>query len=222
MLEKTWPVGSFQCNCRLLACPETGEAVLVDPGDEADLLIAEISKFKTPSGLPIHVRSLLHTHGHLDHIGATRKVREALGPETKIAIHSGDVPIYQALRMQGQLFGIHYDEPLPVDELLEHEQVLQVGKLKISVIHTPGHSPGSICFRVHEDSALGSHETLLSGDTLFQGSVGRTDLWGADSDTLFRSIRERIFTLDGDTRLCPGHGLDSTVGIEKRQNPFFK
>jgi hydroxyacylglutathione hydrolase len=229
MFERKWVVGAFQCNCRLLACERTGEAVLVDPGDDSAQILKGLEGLKTPSGLPIQVKYLLQTHGHLDHIGATRDVKLRLGATAdapadlpKIALHRADEPLYQQLQMQGSLFGMKYEEPLPIDHYLEHEERLDIGDLKFSIIHTPGHSPGSICLRLHEDSGVGSKESLLSGDTLFQGSVGRTDLWGADGDLMFKNIRERILTLDGDTRVCPGHGADTLIGIEKRENPFLK
>jgi glyoxylase-like metal-dependent hydrolase (beta-lactamase superfamily II) len=224
MLEKTMVVGPFQCNCRLFACPRTGDAILVDPGDEPEKILNTLSEMKTPQGASIQVKYLLHTHGHLDHIGGTRSVRESLDKFAypKIALHRGDEELYINLQMQGSLFGIQYDTPLPIDHYLEDGEQLTIGDFKLSVIHTPGHSPGSICFRLHEDSAIGMRETVLSGDTLFQGSVGRTDLWGADQDQMFKSIRQRLLTLDGDTRVCPGHGPDSRIGIEKRENPFLR
>lgn len=226
MLEHKWVVGPFRCNCRLIACPRTGAAALVDPGDDAEQILRGLEGLTIASGVPIRVRYLLHTHGHLDHVGATRQVREALGgsdgpKNVKIALHRGDEPLYQQLQRQGAHFGISYEPPFPVDHFLEHEEELKIGDLRLSIIHTPGHSPGSVCMRLHEDSALGVSETLMTGDTLFQGSVGRTDLWGADGDLMFRNIRERILTLDGDTRVCPGHGADSRVGVEKKENPFL-
>jgi hydroxyacylglutathione hydrolase len=221
MIEKNWAVGPFQCNCRLIACDRTGEAALVDPGDEAERILKNLERVKTSSGAPIRVKYLLHTHGHLDHVGATRSVREGREEAPVILLHRGDEPLYQNLVQQGKMFGLKYAEPLPVEGFLEHEQQLEIGSLRLSVIHTPGHSPGSVCLRLHEDSSVGSRETLFSGDTLFQGSVGRTDLWGGDQDLMFKNIRTRILTLDGDTRVCPGHGPDSTVGIEKHQNPFL-
>ena len=225
MFEKKWVVGPFQCNCRLLACPRTGEALLVDPGDDAPQILKGLRGLKTPTGAPIQIKYLLHTHGHLDHIGAAREVKQSLSaaaqPAPAIALHKGDEPLYLQLKMQGSLFGISYDDPLPVDHYLQHEESLAVGDLKFSIVHTPGHSPGSVCLRLHDDTATGARESLLSGDTLFQGSVGRTDLWGADGDLMFKNIRERILTLDGDTRVCPGHGPDTTVGVEKHENPFL-
>jgi hydroxyacylglutathione hydrolase len=231
MLQRKWVVGPFQCNCRLLACPRTGEAVLVDPGDDATSILDGLKGLKTASGVPIQIKYLLHTHGHLDHISATREVKQVLKAAAKdakkdaapiIALHRADEPLYLQLQMQGSLFGMSFDQPLPVDHYLEHEEQLRVGDLRFSMIHTPGHSPGSLCIRLHEDSGVGTRETILSGDTLFQGSVGRTDLWGADGDLMFKNIKERILTLDGDTLVCPGHGEDTSVGVEKRENPFLK
>ena len=223
MIEKTLVVGAFQCNCRLLVCPETGEGVLVDPGDDAKKIIQAVQATKTPNGASIQIKYLLHTHGHLDHVGASRAVRESMSSAPpKIALHRGDEPLYKSLKLQGQHFGIQYDDPLPIDHYLEDEEEIRVGRLKFSMIHTPGHSPGSVCMRLHEDSAFQIPEVLFSGDTLFKGSVGRTDLWGSDQGQLFKSIRQRIFSLDGDTRVCPGHGKDTSVGIEKTTNPFVK
>jgi len=255
-IQKNWVVGPFQCNCRLIVCPLSGEAALVDPGDEAKKILSNLASVALPNGKPIRVKYLLHTHGHLDHIAATREIKEklitsgevlALGATAKattatsasastsattsattspisspvIALHRGDEPIYRALQMQGERFGFRYDEPLPVDHYLEHEEELRIGELKLNVIHNPGHSPGSVSFRLHEDSSIGVAETVMTGDTLFQRSVGRTDLWGANADDMFRFIRERLLVLDGDTRVCPGHGPDSTIGAEKKGNPFL-
>ena len=225
LIDKTIVVGPFQCNCRVLVCPTTGHAVLVDPGDEAQKIIQVLSGLKTETGAVIDVKYLFHTHAHLDHIGATRAVAEHLEKtehKPLIALHQEDEPIYQQLKMQGTMFGMTYDDPLPITHYLKHEEDLQVGTMKFSVIHTPGHSPGGVCFRLHEDSKQQIRETLFSGDTLFQGSVGRTDLWGANQEQMFKSIKQRILTLDGDTRVCPGHGPETSVGIEKKANPFLR
>lgn len=225
MIDRTFVVGPFQCNCRLLACPKTGEAVLVDPGDDPQRILKGLRGLTVSSGAPIRVKYLFNTHGHLDHIGAARPVREELereGNRAKIALHRGDEDLYQRLKFQGSLFGItHYEDPLPIDHYFQDEEEISVGELRFSILHTPGHSPGSVCMRLHEDRALGVAETLFSGDTLFQGSVGRTDLWGGDQDLMFRSIRSRILTLDDETRVCPGHGPETRIGIEKRENPFL-
>jgi hydroxyacylglutathione hydrolase len=221
VLLKKWVVGPFQCNCRLIACPETGLAALVDPGDEAQKILSGLKGLTLPNGKAVQVQWLLHTHGHLDHIAATREVKQAT-PLAKIALHKGDEPLYHALKTQGQMFRLSYVDPLPIDHYLQDGEELKIGSVKLSVIHTPGHSPGSVSLRLHEDSAIGTTESVLTGDTLFQGSVGRTDLWGANQDQMFKAIRERLLTLDEDTRVCPGHGTDSKIGIEKRENPFLQ
>jgi hydroxyacylglutathione hydrolase len=227
--EKNVVVGPFQCNCRILMCPVTREVALIDPGDEAGKILTELAKIEGPRP---KLKWLLHTHAHLDHIGGTRGVYEGWsssaegasmpGSAPGIALHEADLPIYKMLKEQGRMFGMNYEDPLPVGKFLAHEETLELGKLKLEIIHTPGHSPGSIGIRLHEDTALAVPETVFSGDTLFQGSVGRTDLWGADGDLMFKMIRERLLTLDGDTRVCPGHGAESNIATEKRGNPFLQ
>lgn len=220
VLYRQLVVGAFQCNCRIWVCRKSGEALVVDPGDEATTIISALKELEKEIGTPIQPKLLLQTHGHLDHIGATREVKTEWS-QARIALHRDDKMLYDQLQMQGTMFGMTFENPLPIDHFLEHEENLTIGDLKLSVIHTPGHSPGSVCVRLHEDSSLGVRETLLTGDTLFQGSVGRTDLWGANADQMFKNIRTRILTLDGDTCVCPGHGPDSTIAVEKRENPFL-
>jgi hydroxyacylglutathione hydrolase len=226
-LEKNLVVGPFQCNCRILMCPVTGDTALIDSGDEAETILAALGKLELPSPngeiLKPRLKWLLHTHAHLDHIGGTRGVYEgSAGEKPVIALHKADYPIYEKLKEQGQMFGFKYDDPLPAGKFFEHEEKIELGKLRLEIIHTPGHSPGSVGIRLHEDSALGVPETVFSGDTLFQGSVGRTDLWGADGDLMFKMIRERLLTLDGETRVCPGHGPESKIAREKKGNPFLQ
>ena len=221
-IEKQIVVGPFSCNCRILVCSETKEAVIIDSGDEATQILKAIKQVEQDLDAKIKITHLLHTHAHLDHIGATRDVKLSLKDQTpEIVLHKEDLPIYQALKMQGQRFGVQYDDPLPVDLFVEHEQEIRFGRQKISVVHTPGHSPGSICLHLHQDTKSGAKETLYTGDTLFQSNVGRTDLWGGNEELMFKMIRERIMDHDEDTRVCPGHGMNSTVGIEKRTNPYL-
>ncbi|HEX4925789.1 MAG TPA: MBL fold metallo-hydrolase [Bdellovibrionales bacterium] len=154
-----------------------------------------------------------HTHGHLDHVMATAQVKGKTG--AKVFMHEKDLPLYQNLKMQAQLFGLEADEPIPVDQFLEHEMDIQWSGRKLKTIHTPGHSPGSCCFYIE-----GKTPIVFSGDTLFLRSIGRTDLWGGNADQLTRSIKQRLYTLDGDTVVLAGHGPDTTIASEKRQNPF--
>lgn len=234
MLHYRAVVGPFQCNCHLLVCPNTGHGVLIDPGDDVEKIFELFQKAKNDlaqrkgQAVSFQLRAVFQTHGHLDHIGATREVVENLekekqGVQPKIFLHRGDEDLYLSLKKQGELFGFtHYRDPLQINNYFEHEQKLKVGEMKFSVIHTPGHSPGSICVQLHEDSSLGVQETLYSGDTLFQGSIGRTDLWGGDTNLLLKSIRDRLFSLDGDIPVLPGHGDATEIGIEKKTNPFLR
>ena len=224
MIESSLTVGPFQCNCRILVCERTYEAAIIDPGDESEMILTELKALEERLGHGIDVKYLLQTHGHLDHIGASRDVKTARTGQnqnsTQIALHRDDLDLYQGLKMQGQLFGMQYEAPLPVDFFLEHEMQIEVGLAKIDVIHTPGHSPGGICLKVNEDSANQVKPKIYTGDTLFRDSVGRTDLWGADAGQLTKSIKQRLFALDDDWVICPGHGPESTLGREKRSNPF--
>ncbi len=228
-------VGPFQCNCHLIVCSQTGHGVLIDTGDDAEAILDLIKKVEAQrphdaTWSKVQIKKLIHTHAHLDHIGATRKVKEGLIEQAgepgasvapKIVLHKADLDLYQKLPFQGQMFNLQYDAPLPVDQYIEHEERIEVGELKFDVIHTPGHSPGGVCLRLKQDSSRNLAESIFSGDTLFQGSIGRTDLWGGDHGTLIHTIKDRLLTLDGDIRVCPGHGPDTSIGVEKTTNPFF-
>lgn len=212
MIHRVLPVGPLQCNCQLVACPRTKEAVLVDPGDEAEKILALVAK----EG--VTVKYLLHTHAHFDHCGATGAVKTALGAPT--CLHADDRMLYDNLPTQGRMFGMHFEPAPTLDKTLADGEPISFGHCKLEVIHTPGHSPGSVCFRF--TSPESDAEWLASGDTLFQGSVGRADLWGGNGRQLLTSIRERLFVLDDDLPVYPGHGGTTRIGIEKRTNPFLQ
>lgn len=204
----TFPVGMLQCNCSIVACAETKEAIVVDPGGDADAIVKAVED----NGLK--VKYLLHTHAHFDHILGARGVKEKTG--AKICLHKEDEFLYNNVAMQGSFMGMQLDkETLPIDEYLEDEQVLQFGNLKLKVIYTPGHTPGSTCFSIADQDSL-----LFAGDTLFQESIGRTDLWKGSMDDILRSIKDRLFKLDDSTQVVCGHGPDTTIFNEKRYNPF--
>jgi hydroxyacylglutathione hydrolase len=222
MIQKVLPVGPLQCNCQILVCRQTREVVLVDPGDEPKKIMSEIQKIETQLGQSLNVRALLHTHAHFDHIAATRSVKEAFQGVPQIYLHPEDEFIYNKLVEQGRMFGIPMEPPAKVDRHLQDEETLQFGTMKFSVIHTPGHSPGGVCYRLHEDSSAQVPEMVMTGDTLFKESVGRSDLWGGDEVVLAKSIRERLYSLDDDTLAWPGHGPQTQIGLEKRQNPFVR
>ena len=212
--KHTLVVGPFQCNCQVLVCEKTKEAIVIDAGDEVE----RIRGWCETAG--INLKYSVHTHAHLDHIGAVEGLK-TWRPEMKICLHKADESIYQNLPMQGRMFGLTYTVPPPVDHYMEHEEVLEFGdQHKFSVIHTPGHSPGGVCLRF-EGGSLALEPVVFSGDSLFQLSIGRTDLWGADHAQLIKSIKERLLSLDEQTRVFPGHGAPTTIAIESRENPFL-
>ena len=210
---KTLVVGPFQCNCSVIVCKQTKEAIVIDAGDE----FPKIKKALTDLGA--NVVFSVATHAHLDHIGAFSELK-SFSPKTQIALHRDDEFLYKILPDQGRMFGFSYDMPPLIDRYLQDEEEIQFGQQKFSVIHTPGHSPGGICLRF-EAGSLGPEPVVFSGDTLFRSSIGRTDLWGADHSQLIKSIKQRLLTFDDQTRICPGHGPNSSVGLERRENPFL-
>jgi glyoxylase-like metal-dependent hydrolase (beta-lactamase superfamily II) len=210
VIVETFPAGPLECNCSVIADPTTKEAIVVDPGGEAGR-IAEILRAHD-----LTLKAIVHTHAHLDHILATREVKEAHGGE--ICLHRGDLFLYDGLEMQARMFGWRARSPLPVDRFVEHGQAVAFGGSSVEVVHTPGHTPGSVCFSLVADGKT----LLFAGDTLFRRSIGRTDLPGGDSELILRSIRERIYTRNPDAIVIPGHGEETTIGDEARKNPFVR
>jgi hydroxyacylglutathione hydrolase len=203
---ETIPVGPLACNCTILV-DGAGEAIVVDPGDESGGLLERLTVLKA------RPRLLVLTHAHFDHFAAARAIAEATG--ASIALHREDESLYGMLVEQGRLFGFLFEEPRPVDRHLEDGDLLAAGNVELSVIHTPGHSPGSVCFLYGGEKPI-----LFSGDTLFLESIGRTDLWGGSSEVLSKSIHDRLFVLPDDLSVIPGHGAPTTIGHERRANPF--
>jgi len=197
--------GPFQENCYLAWDEETKEAIFVDPGDEAERLI------RTARFLGVDVKAVYNTHGHIDHAGAAAEVCETFC--VPFAMHPADAFLLEAMPDQARMFGL---EPMAVPRIerdLHDGDTFAVGSATGQVIHTPGHSPGGVCF------LFGS--VALVGDTLFAGSIGRTDLPGGSTRQLLASIRDRLLTLPGDTRALSGHGPATSIGIEKDHNPFL-
>ena len=208
MILDVFPAGPLQANCVLLGDDSSGELVIIDPGGEPERIADRVrATTLTPT-------AILLTHGHLDHAGAVSSIRSVLDATLPIAIHAAELPLYRSLPMQGMMFGIPTDAPPEPDRLLTHGEQLEIGSLQVEVRHTPGHSPGSVVFRVIN----GPEPVVIAGDLIFLGSVGRTDLMGGSHADLEHSIREQIYTLSDDTRLVCGHGPDTTVGHEKRHN----
>lgn len=228
MIHEVCPVGSLLCNCQILVCESTREAVLIDTGDEPQKILSALETIESKLGGAIQVRALLHTHAHFDHFGATRKVKEALmarnpGSDAPwIGLHPADQFLYEKLVDQGRMFGFPQEAPLPVDRFVQDDEVITIGKMKFTFLHTPGHSPGGLSIRLHESSSDRISESVFTGDTLFRESIGRSDLWGGDSDLLEKSIQDRLYTLDGDTWAWPGHGLQTKIGHERIQNPYVR
>ncbi|MBX9686691.1 MAG: MBL fold metallo-hydrolase [Candidatus Obscuribacterales bacterium] len=207
MLLASFPVGQLQCNCSIIACPETKEAAVIDAGGDAERIL-ELCASKG-----YQIKYLLHTHAHFDHVLGSRAIKEKSG--AKICLHKGDQWLYDNLAMQGQVFGFQFEDALPVDHYIEDEEEIQIGKVKARVLFTPGHTPGSSCFSMQEKENI-----LFAGDTLFRGSIGRTDLWGGDFQQIISSIKNRLFSLDDSTEVIPGHGPRTSIWSERRENPF--
>ena len=198
-------VGPLQVNCYVAACPDTGEAVVMDPGDEAPLIHELIKKEE------MSLSEILLTHCHADHVGGIKALAEATGAPVKI--HPADRFLLDGAVDHGRLFGLEIEKPPAPDGYLEGGDTVRFGKEALKVLHTPGHSPGGICF-------LGNGEVFV-GDTLFAGSIGRFDLPGGSYEQLLESISTEILTLSEETVVYPGHGPATTVGREKQSNPFF-
>lgn len=212
MIIERRAVSPFYKNGFVLGCEETSEGVLIDPGDEVeDLLSAARSR-----GLAI--THILLTHAHLDHVTGVARAKAATG--APVRLHQADNFLYERVVAQGQMFGLRVEAPPPVDAFYDGQGPLRFGKYEVRVYHTPGHCPGGVCLAVTREGE--TQPVLFVGDTLFAGSIGRTDLPGGDTETLLRSIRDVLFRFPDDTVVWSGHGDQTTIGREKRTNPFLQ
>jgi glyoxylase-like metal-dependent hydrolase (beta-lactamase superfamily II) len=209
MLLKTFPVGPLQCNCSILGDEATGTAVVVDPGDDA----AAIAGLLAESGLT--VTHVVHTHAHVDHIGGSADLHARCGGRNWL--HKGDQFLLENLEMQCGMIGMPVPEAVVVDAWLEEGTRIEIGSDRIETLHTPGHTPGSCSFVLQADGK----QVLFAGDTLFAGSIGRTDLWGGDTELIMESLKGKLMDLDDDTEVVTGHGPGTTIGHERRANPFL-
>ncbi len=205
-------VGPIQANCVLIGDRDAGELVVIDPGEEAERIADRIRA----SGLK--PTAILHTHGHLDHVGGTADLARLLGGELPIGLHPDEIEIYRNAPLQAKMFGLEVEAPPNPDLLLRHGDTVSVGGLELGVRHTPGHSPGGVCFITSPDN----QPVAVVGDVLFAGSIGRTDLVGGSFPVLERSIRDQLYTLPDSTRVVCGHGPETTIGRERASNPFVK
>jgi hydroxyacylglutathione hydrolase len=209
------PVGMLQCNCSIVGDPVTREALVVDPGDEVSRILELLGRHK------LTVKAIVSTHAHIDHVGGLSKLHQYTG--APIMMHREDVPLYQSMDIQATFLGVAPPEVGNVDQFLADGDTLQWGSLAAHVIHTPGHSPGSISLYLPPDAGkiTGVAPQLFAGDTLFAGSIGRVDLWGGSMEQIMESLRGKLMQLPDDTVVHPGHGPRTTIGEERQSNPFL-
>jgi hydroxyacylglutathione hydrolase len=212
MIIETRAVAPFFKNGFVLGCEATSDAVMIDPGDEVEDLLEVASR----SGLA--VRHILLTHAHVDHITGVAAAKAALA--VPVSLHPDDLFLYDNAVRQGAMFGLQVTQPPPIDQLYAPGQVIPFGTYEVRPHHTPGHCPGGVCLEVVKKGT--AERKLFVGDTLFAGSIGRTDLPGGNYDTLIRTIRTVLFAFKDDTEVYPGHGPATTIGQERRTNPFLK
>ena len=212
MLLETRAVPPFEKNGFVVGCESTRQAVVIDPGDEIDMLLDVVRQQN------LQVTSVLLTHAHVDHVTGVTRAKAAL--DVPVYLHRDDQFLYDAAPKQAAYFGLACDVLPPVDAYYDLAQVLTFGEHEVSVHHTPGHCPGGVCLAVGKPGT--PKLDLFVGDTLFAGSIGRTDLPGGDHPTLIQSIRQVLFSFGDDARVYPGHGRPTTIGQERRTNPFLR
>lgn len=252
LIHEILPVGLLQCNCHIVGDPQTREAIVVDPGDEIDRILAALAKHR------LTVKAILSTHAHIDHVGGLKRLHEVTG--APVMMNEGDLRMYRAMDLQAQLLGIAPPPLANVDGLLADGDAIRWGNCEARVLHTPGHSPGSVSLYLPFSTDTGAntrerernrivlpnataspahsssapHNThdkthasaqspwLFAGDTLFAGSIGRTDLWGGSYPEIIRSIRLKLLALPENTIVFPGHGPATTLAAERETNPFLQ
>jgi len=207
MIHEILPVGMLQCNCSILGDEASGETIVVDPGDDIPRILAILARHK------LTVKQILITHAHIDHIAGAALLKQITG--APILYNPRDLPLVKMMDMQAGWLGIPTPEVLPPDDTLEEGRLIAITGVSGNILHTPGHTQGSVCLHVPAENLL------LAGDTLFAGSVGRTDLPGGDGPTLIRSIHEKLLSLPDTTVVIPGHGPRTTIGEERESNPFL-
>ncbi len=208
MIHVVLPVGLLQCNCSIFGDEQTREAIVIDPGDEVQRIVTELEK------RTLKVTSIVITHAHIDHVAGAHKLRALTG--APVYMNARDRELLDALDWQARWLGVETPPRTEVDLEARDGTVLQLGKADFQVIETPGHTQGSISLLIPQE------KKLIAGDTLFRGSIGRTDLPGGDSHQILSSIQTRLLKLPEETVVIPGHGPATTIGLEKETNPFLQ
>jgi len=204
LIIKDLVVGPLMANCFIFGCKKTREAVVIDPGGDADKILLSLADSE------LEVKYIINTHGHFDHVCGNGKMKDATSAD--ILIHPLDAPMLGMLSSNAAVFGISVENSPPCDQTIEEGETISFGNISLKVIHTPGHTPGGI--------SLYTDGIVFVGDTLFAGSIGRTDFPGGDYDTLISSIKTKLFDMEDDMRVLSGHGPETSIGSEKRFNPF--
>ena len=208
MILESFPVGPLRCNCTILGDEVTHDAMVVDPGDNIPEILSRLQKH----GLTL--RQIVVTHAHIDHVGGAALLKKATG--APVFLNQRDLGLLRMMEVQAGWLGVPTPEVVPPDASADDGLAIGLSRLPAEVLHTPGHTPGSICLLFPEQ------HLLLAGDTLFAGSIGRTDLPGGDGSQILRSLRDRLMVLPDATRVLPGHGPETTIGEERQSNPFLQ
>jgi len=208
MIIETFPVGLLQCNCTIIADENTREAIVIDPGDDPEEILRRLEK----QGLT--AKQIVCTHTHIDHVGAIHDLQQRCG--TPAAVHKADLFLFDKLDVQAQWIGIRTPQRGLIDSFLQDGSAVSCDGVELGILHTPGHTPGSTTFHFSGDRNI-----LFAGDTLFRQSIGRTDLWGGSYPEILASIQKKLMTFDDDTLVISGHGPSTTIGHERRHNPFL-
>lgn len=208
VIHKIIPVGPLQCNCSIIGDEATREAIVIDPGDDIEDIAAILDEHK------LQVKQIVITHAHIDHVGGAMRLRARTG--APILLNQNDYALLKMLDLQASWLGMKPPGAVEIEAGLAHGQTLKTGSLEATILHTPGHTEGSVCLY------FPAEKMLIAGDTLFARSIGRTDLPGGSFEKIMRSLHDRVLVLPDETVVIPGHGSATTIGAEREENPFLK